>query len=67
MANISPEDDRKDFELRQKNGGIRPHGRVFPRTTREEELADAQRRADNTLAALRAFNQDPRNFKKGKR
>ena len=66
MANISREDDRKDFEIRQKNGGIRPNGKVFPRTTREEELADAQRRADNAIAELRAFNRDPRNFKKGK-
>lgn len=65
MANVSREDDRKDFELRQANGGIRPHGTTFPRTTREQELAEAKQRADDAMAALRAFNRH--HDRKGKR
>jgi len=67
MANISREDDRKDFELRRRNGGNRPHGRTFQRKSHEQEVAEAEQRAADALAALRAFNRNPSNFDKGQR
>ena len=53
MANISKEDDARDFEERRKNNWNRPRGPVFPVKTKEDLLRELEDEVRSNIVQLR--------------